>query len=308
MRKFAKRIMLIAAVIVLGLSCAGCFKTNFEVTVDEMGMSTLKLKYLASGAGKMQLEMFHKELVNKFGDTGISRIDDGNMSGYELTKGPVPLEILASGLGDQYADNVTVEHKWLYNTYIVNVHSEGIKEMAALGSLVKLSPKQRPEILLTVNLPSPAESQNATSIRNGSKTLEWDLTPCFIEGKPIDIELKFTMINKMRLAGVIAGAAVLFGIIAIIAAIIIVSSRKSAKRNIVRNDGNADTAPASQAGKTCPKCGEPMPDNATFCTNCGTDTAPANLAPKDPLAPGFPAAGLPKGEAEVAKTEYLNEE
>ncbi|MCR5660741.1 MAG: zinc ribbon domain-containing protein [bacterium] len=308
MRQTAKRIIMMAAIIILSLASAGCFKANFEVTIDDMGMSTVKLRYLCSGAGKMQLEMLHREIIKKYGDIGFSEVHEGDMSGYEVSKGPVPLEIMASGLGDQYSDNVKVEHNWLYNTYIIDVKKEGIKELAAVASLAKLSPKQRPEILLTVNLPSPAESQNATSVRNGSKTLEWDLTPCFLEGKPIDIELKFTMINKMRLAGVIAGAAVLFGAIAIIAAIIIVTSRKSAKRDIVRNDGNADTAPASQAGKTCPKCKEIVPRNATFCMNCGADLQPTSRTAEDPLAPGSPAAGLPEGEAEVAKTEFLNQD
>ena len=301
--------MLIAATIILGLSCAGCFKAGFEVDIDSMGMSTMKLRYLCNNAGKMQLEMLHKEVVKRYGDIGFTEVQEGDMSGYEVTKGPVPIEITASGMGDKYSENVKVEHKWLYNTYIIDVHNEGIKEMAALGSLVKLSPKQRPEILLTVNLPAPAESHNATSVRNNSKTLEWDLTPCFLEGKPIDIELKFTMINKMRLAGLITAGAIFFGVIAVIAAIIIVS-RKSSKRGTVRNGVNADIAPsdASTSGKTCPKCGEPMPEDATFCTNCATDITPGNRTAEDPLAPGFPAAGLPKGEAELAKTEYLNEE
>lgn len=225
----------------LGLCCAlllfsGCMKYNYAVTVNKDGSVDFKLlsaisKQVMSYAGDSN-SMKEEDFDNaKSAGFEVKKYDDGEFEGVELSKHFNSLDEIS------FEDDKTIDlsmkdgkvqlfkvvkdnNKKTYKASIAFSEAKGYTEQSetyAENEEYKEYLKGM-EMKFIINLPTPATSNNATTVSNDGKTLEWD----FLTFDKDKIEFEFSMSEKAAsnniwlYVGIGAGVVVLAGVIAFI--------------------------------------------------------------------------------------------
>ena len=238
--------LVILAIIML-VTLTGCASVNYEITINADGSADIsylvgynKSFFTSMGVNPEQMsdEAF-SEMEEEAKNNGytIEKYSDDTIIGFKSSKhlNKVQEEFsLKEAFGDEYISQENTEdfkiEKNLFTTkYILNTKID-LSTMKAEES--DDSEAQYMNMFLNqikmnmkINLPIKATSNNATTISNNGKTLEWTLTP----GQVNEIKLEATQLNIMFVVGIII--AIILLVVVIVIAIIKFTKKNKGKDN-----------------------------------------------------------------------------
>lgn len=218
-----KRIFLVL-LIVFSLAAAGCIKAEESVTIKEDGSSTMVTRMVSNMFAAEALKATKNEFVAENPDAVVKDVNDGDMTGYEVTVSYPDIETLAAKGGDMFTAvegrnaGVTVTRSWFYDAYTFDLFAKG--EETDMGAQDPESKKMVQGMLdqvqynFTLNLPVKPETQNADSIAGDGKSLTWNLKKTISEGKDVRMQASYRIYNQAHIAltvGIIVLALLLAG-------------------------------------------------------------------------------------------------
>ena len=204
-----KRIFLVL-LIVFSLAAAGCIKAEESVTIKEDGSSTMVTRMVGNMFAAEALKATKNEFVAENPDAVVKDVNDGDMTGYEVTVSYPDIETLAAKGGDMFTAvegrnaGVTVTRSWFYDMGAQDPESKKMVQ----GMLDQV------QYNFTLNLPVKPETQNADSVAGDGKSLTWNLKKTISEGKDVRMQASYRIYNQAHIAltvGIIVLALLLAG-------------------------------------------------------------------------------------------------
>ncbi|MBR2549381.1 MAG: hypothetical protein IKE92_05075 [Clostridiales bacterium] len=271
-------------VLILSVFCfTGCLRFRTTVSISNTGKADLAVIYA-----------YHKDLLGDEGQDSLDKIaeafEDEDWTVEEYKKGDYQgciftmdnvkvtdfedvfnsgaFEALELGEFDLTKKGSTYSISWETNAY-EGFEDEGISasDLSAYGGFMEV----------VFELPSPAQSENATDVSADGKKLTWDL---FEED---EVELTFTLLNMGLIITVAVIVASLLIIAAVIVIIIALKKRKPVSKAKAKASNDAPVVPSGPVSS-------PAPSNPIDFTS----PIPGPVT----IAPMVPAAYLPEQPAD----------
>ncbi len=274
-KRIEKMLGMVACMLVMMMTLAGCVKMDTEITVHNNGSADITMLYAYMDALTQSMDMSElmpNETIANLKAKGLS-VEDYNQDGYTgyLISGQnLKLsDMMQDDNGVIGGDSFKVEKKG--NTYKLTwkmdpsdaSQMDGYKPYINMyGGYAKL----------TLNLPRKPINHNAASVSADGKTLTWDLLNL---GPDQTIMVEFKAGLPLYLIPIIAVALML--LIIIVVAVLLGSKRKSPALEAqdaytvagAMGFSAEQEAPAQPVMNFCPSCGKPLGEGV-FCQHCGT--------------------------------------
>lgn len=241
------RRLLLAMLAIVTFVCTGCFGGHVDLSIDESGAVHSKFTMVGVEFMRGELEKQKQELIKDHPNAIVTPVQDGNMSGFSIQMDYDGMDSFAADGVKFYATRpglckgIQKNGRWFFDAYALDLFVEGNgelgqdKEAAAMaGALLS-----QVRFDFTLNLPYAADSHNAETVSNGSKTLSWNIAPSLTRGESRKINATFKLWNKLNI-GLTVGIAVL-----LLAAAAFFAAQASSAQGA---DRNAKTGLAITAG------------------------------------------------------------
>ncbi len=233
-----KRFLLVLLSII-SLTCAGCFKGNTDLSIDESGAVHSKITFSGIEFMMAELENRKQELLKEHPNAVVTPVQDGGMSGFSITMDYEDMDSFAKDRWEFFATRpglckgIQKKSRWFFDAYSFDIFVEGRgketiqqdKEAAAMAeaffSQIRLD--------FTLNLPYEADSQNADTVSNSNKALSWNLASSLLKGENKKINVTFKLWNKLHIWLTI-GIAVMLAVVIIIFAMQATTTEGNEKR------------------------------------------------------------------------------
>ena len=184
--------------------CAGCFKAESDLTIDDDGKVTFKNEVMGVTVMREPIEVFKNELERGHYVTEITPIAEGNMSGYRIITQYNSIEQLAAQdfeLFNRTSKNKGIQQRkgWFFDAYNFDLLSAAPEDAEYLDNPIAQSMMPQVKFDLVISLPYSVETTNAQNISNEGKTLAWNLTSSLIGGKDISMQAQFKIWHKDKI-------------------------------------------------------------------------------------------------------------
>ncbi len=220
------RRFLLVLLAIITFACSGCLGGGNELSIDESGEVHSRFTLVGMDFMREEIEKQKQKLLQGHPNATVAPAKDGNMSGFSITMDYKDMDSFAKDGWEFYASRpglckgIQKNSRWFYDAYSLDLFVEGndnIKQdritaemAAAFLSQVRFD--------FTLNLPYEADSQNADTVYNGSKTLSWNISSALTKGESKRIHATFKLWNKLHI-GLTIIATVLLLALAILFAI-----------------------------------------------------------------------------------------
>lgn len=220
------RRFLLVLLAIITFACSGCLGGGNELSIDESGEVHSRFTLVGMDFMREEIEKQKQKLLQGHPNATVAPAKDGNMSGFSITMDYKDMDSFAKDGWEFYASRpglckgIQKNSRWFYDAYSLDLFVEGndnIKQdritaemAAAFLSQVRFD--------FTLNLPYEADSQNADTVYNGSKTLSWNISSALTKGESKRIHATFKLWNKLHI-GLTIVATVLLLALAILFAI-----------------------------------------------------------------------------------------
>ena len=97
-----KRMFLVLLLVAFSVAAAGCIKADESVTIKEDGSSTMVTRMVGNMFAAEALKATKNEFVAENPDAVVKDVNDGDMTGYEVTVSYPDIETLAAKGGDMF--------------------------------------------------------------------------------------------------------------------------------------------------------------------------------------------------------------
>lgn len=241
------RRLLLAMLVIITFICSGCFGGHVDLSIDESGAVHSKNTLVGVEFMREELEKQKRELLKDHPNAIVTPVQEGNMSGFSIQMDYDDMDSFAADGVKFYATRpglckgIQKNGRWFFDAYALDLFVEGNgelgqdKEAAAMaGALLS-----QVRFDFTLNLPYAADSHNAETVSNGSKTLSWNIAPSLTRGESRKINATFKIWKKLNI-GLTVGIAVL-----LLAAAAFFTAQASSAQGA---DRNAKTGLAITAG------------------------------------------------------------
>lgn len=195
MKKF-----LLAATILLAVSCAGCFQGGSHLIITDGGEVFLRNKLIGTPLIAEQIEAFRKSFADN-PNAEVAPVAENNMSGYEIrTHYPNVAELAASGMSlysahDGKCKGIRLKRGHFFDTYDFDLISAGQRKLSPSESAAVQSMLSQVTFDLVIELPYSADSHNADKSDVANKILTWNLAASLIGGTDKHIHAQFKLWN-----------------------------------------------------------------------------------------------------------------
>lgn len=219
-----KRMFLVLLLVAFSVAAAGCIKADESVTIKEDGSSTMVTRMVGNMFAAEALKATKNEFVAENPDAVVKDVNDGDMTGYEVTVSYPDIETLAAKGGDMFTAvegrnaGVTVTRSWFYDAYTFDLFAKGEEtDMSAQDPESKKMVQgmlDQVQYNFTLNLPVKPETQNADSVAGDGKSLTWNLKKTISEGKDVRMQASYRIYNQAHIVltvGIIVLALLLAG-------------------------------------------------------------------------------------------------
>lgn len=202
--------ILLAALILLCATCAGCLQGNSNLIITDDGRVFMRNKLIGAPLIAEAVESF-RETFEDNPNAEISPVAENNMSGYEVRVNYPNIEAFAAAGNPLYSAHEgkckgIQQHKtWFFDAYNFDLISSGEKTFSPSEAAAVQSMLSQVSFDLVIELPHSAESHNADKFDAANKILTWHLAPVMISGgeKHIRVEFKLWHRGKIFLTALI---------------------------------------------------------------------------------------------------------
>lgn len=201
------RNILVVALGLICLTCAGCFQANFDLKVTSDGAVVRNWKLLGTAPFLRQIEDMKAMNEKVFPNIRVTPISEDDMLGYEFKLDYPDIESFAKSWSEIYSAHagenkgVSRQNGWFFDAYEfdfyfmstpANIPPEAeYFNQAAFDSVIYAA---------TIQLPYSADSHDADEISADGKLLKWNLAPIAIHGGEKNLNVRFKIWHKDKLA------------------------------------------------------------------------------------------------------------
>lgn len=198
---------LIVVIGLICLTCAGCFKANFDLIITSEGAVIRNWKLIGTAPFIRQIEDWKATNEKVFPNLKVTPIAEDDMLGYEFQLEYPDIKSFAESWGEIYSAHagsnkgVSRHRGWFFDEYDFDFYfmspptkippEASYFTQAAFDSVV---------YDMTIQLPYAAESYNADTVDSNGKFLRWNLAPAAIHGGEKSMNVRFKIWHKDKLA------------------------------------------------------------------------------------------------------------
>lgn len=202
----------IVALSLICLTCAGCFKGQYDLIITDTGAVIRKWTLMGTAPFSRYIEEAKAENEKLFPKLKSKPVVEGDMLGYEFRLDYPDIETFAHSYSETYAAHsgknkgISQRKGWFFDEYDFDFYVEYSRAnippeaefmtQAAFNSVV---------YDMSISLPYSAESHNADMAWNDGKYLRWNLAPAVIHGgeRYMNARFKIWHTDKIALTAVI---------------------------------------------------------------------------------------------------------
>ncbi len=197
----------IAAIIFFGTICAGCFQAKFDTIITDDGAVVQRVKLIGNALVIRQIENWKDDLEKRNPDVKAEVVIEGDLQGYKFAFDYPDIETFAKSSGDLYKANagknkgVSRHKSWFFDEYDFDFYWKSPPaNIPPEAEFMAQSAFSGVEFDVTIELPHPAEKNNADEISADGKVLKWHLTPVLIRGGEKFMQARFKIWHKDKIA------------------------------------------------------------------------------------------------------------
>ena len=199
MKKF-----LLVAIILLCVTCAGCFQGNSTLVVTDDGKFFLRNKFIGVPLLAEQIE----SLKNSFAhnpNADISPVAENNMSGYEIrvqypdVKSFAAEKIPLFTAHEGKCAGIRQRTGWFFDAYNFDLISTGEQNFSPSESAAVQSVLSQVTFDLTIELPYAALSHNADKVDASQRVLTWNLAASMLSGTDKHMRVEFKLWHRDKI-------------------------------------------------------------------------------------------------------------
>lgn len=198
--------ILIAAMILLCLTCAGCFQAKVDMIITDDGAVFEHCKFTGNAFVIRQIEDWKAQNEQYYPDLRAKPVVEGDMRGYEFDLSYPDIESYAKSDGDLHKAHagrnkgISRRKGWFFDTYDFDFYfttppaklppeAEYFTQAAFKGVAYDV----------TIQLPYSADSHNADRSDVANKFLSWDLAPVLIHGGERFMNVRFKLWHEEKI-------------------------------------------------------------------------------------------------------------
>ena len=199
MKKF-----LLTAIVLLCVTCAGCFQGNSTLVITDDGKVFLRNKFIGVPLLAEQIESF-KENFARNPNAEISPVAENNMSGFEVRVNYPSVESFAAEKFSLFAAHdgkcagIRQRKGWFFDAYNFDLISSGEQSFSPSEAAAIQSMLSQITFDLTIELPYAAESHNADKFDAAQKVLTWNLAPSLLSGTDKHMRAEFKLWHRDKI-------------------------------------------------------------------------------------------------------------
>lgn len=192
---------LLAAMILLAVSCAGCFQGGSHLIITDNGEVYMRNKLIGTPLIAEQIEAFRKNF-DKNPTAEVSPVAENNMSGYEIRTHYPNVEALAAenmslySAHDGKCNGIQLKRGHFFDAYNFDLISSGERKFSPSESAALQSMLSQVTFDLVIELPYSADSHNADKSDVANKILTWNLAASLIGGTDKHIHAQFKIWHR----------------------------------------------------------------------------------------------------------------
>ncbi len=200
------RKVLIVALFMSCILCAGCFEVKFGLTITDSGAVIQHSKFIGTAALSPQIEAWKKQAEENNPNLQVKAVEEGDMRGYKFDVNYPDVETFAKMAGGFYAahpeknSGISKHASWFFDTYDFDLYFAGAPELTAFETTVNQALLSQAVFDMEINLPNAADSTNADEISSDKKYLKWHLAHVTINGGEKFMQARFKIWHKDKLA------------------------------------------------------------------------------------------------------------
>lgn len=197
----------IAAIIFFGTICAGCFQAKFDTIITDDGAVVQRVKLIGNALVIRQIENWKDDLEKRNPDVKAEVVVEGDLQGYKFAFDYPDIETFAKSSGDLYKANagknkgVSRHKSWFFDEYDFDFYWKSPPaNIPPEAEFMAQSAFSGVEFDVTIELPHPAEKNNADEISADGKVLKWHLTSVLIRGGEKFMQARFKIWHEDKIA------------------------------------------------------------------------------------------------------------
>ena len=186
--------ILLAAMILLCTTCAGCLEGGSHIVITNEGEVYMKNRLIGVPLIAEHVESFRKSFESNPA-AEISPVAENNMSGYEVRVHYPSIENFAAQGNPLYMTHdgkckgIQLKRGWFFDAYNFDLISTNEKKLSPGESAAVQSMLSQVTFDLVIELPYSADNHNADKVDASKKILTWQLAPVII-GSVVDKHMR----------------------------------------------------------------------------------------------------------------------
>ncbi|MBQ7706024.1 MAG: hypothetical protein IJT73_11485 [Selenomonadaceae bacterium] len=193
--------------LVICLTCAGCFQVESNLKITDSGAVTMQNKFIGAPLIAGIIEETKNDVLKNNPGAKIKAVTEGGFSGYEFEIFYPNMESFAANNFEMYqarpgkCTGIQISNGWFSNSYSFDFLIDGrkVEDYDLSESLAQMFLAQV-KFDFMVEIPYAAESSNADFMSNDGKILKWNIAPALIGGQDKSVKLNFKIYNTTRIA------------------------------------------------------------------------------------------------------------
>lgn len=200
------RKILIAALLMSCVICAGCFEVKSGLTITDSGAVIHQCKFIGTAPLAAQIETWKNQAEENNPNLKAKAVEEGDLRGYKFDETYPDLETFAKYAGDLYAahpekNNGLSRHKsWFFDEYDFDLYWKSSPAQTAFTTTVNQALLSQAVFDVEINLPYAADFTNADEVSADGKYLKWHLAHVTINGGEKFMQARFKLWHKDKIA------------------------------------------------------------------------------------------------------------
>ena len=201
MKKF-----LIVALSLICVTCAGCFKINFDLMITGDGAVVQQSKFIGTAALNPVIEDWKKQAEKNNPNLKAKAVEEGELRGYRFDTDYPDIESFAKSTNELYLAHEGINkgisrHKsWFFDEYDFDFYWKSSPAKTAFDATVNQALLSQAVFDVSISLPYSAVSTNADEVHDGGKLLKWHLSHVTINGGEKFMNARFKLWHKDKIA------------------------------------------------------------------------------------------------------------
>ena len=204
------RKILIGALLMSCVICAGCFEVKFGLTITDSGAVIQQCKFIGTAPLAPQIEAWKNQAEKNNPNLKAKAVEEGDLRGYKFDETYPDLETFAKYAGELYAahpekNNGLSRHKgWFFDEYDFDLYWKSSPAQTAFTTTVNQALLSQAVFDVEINLPYAADFTNADEVSADGKYLKWHLAHVTINGGEKFMQARFKLWHKDKIAATAA--------------------------------------------------------------------------------------------------------